>query len=816
IGMGLNLEVNHVAFASDRKFDGFQHRRLTPAEFGQIAGRAGRYLTDGTFGVTGRTPPFDQDLVERIESHDFEPLQVLQWRNSDLDFTSPEDLVAALEETPRQPGLTRAPHGADRLALDAALRDAEIKARLKSREDLERLWSVCSVPDYRKIAPANHAELVISIYKHLSDDGTIPEEWFGAQVGFSDRVDGDIDTLSNRIAHIRTWTFVANRPDWLKDPEYWRETTRALEDRLSDALHERLTQRFVDRRTSVLMRRLQETEHLEARVEPSGELHVEDHFVGTLEGLSFRPDGEAGSEQAKAVRSAAQRVLAKTLAERAEALAAAPDTAFRLDQSGVIAWNSAPVGRLERSDDMLLPRVQIIADDQLSGQPLDKALARLQAWSDTQARTLIKPLFDLREADGLEGIARGIAFQIVEGFGILPRQDAADDLKALDQPVRAKLRQLGVRFGAYNVFVPALLKPAPRTLLAQLFAITSGTQPDLLSDILALSASGRTSVPVKPDLTEAHYRSVGYRVCGQMAVRVDILERLADIIRPLIAWRDGTTPRPDGAEPGNAFSGTVEMTSLVGCAGDDFASILKALGYRSETVKRAPAAPQEEPAVEPESTASEPTAVSPEAEAAETVADPSEVEPAGAAADVAPAPVEVDPPVAAEATEAAVEIASPPVEIALSATPEVAAGTATEPVPAEAVSETSPSPSDENVEMTDAAVVEVAEATENAAADPEAAELVEVVIWRPRGPDRRPQRGPRREQGEARPDRKPNRQRPAEGKGRGKRRGGKPEHGPGPQGGRKPDPRPPREPVIDPDSPFAALAALKEKMRGDS
>src|SRR6476619_5549430 len=255
IGMGLNLDVDHVAFASERKFDGYQCRHLNPSELAQIAGRAGRAQRDGTFGTTGRCPPFDEQTVHALESHSFEPIKVLQWRNTDLEFSSIGALQASLAMMPNEPGLTRAPIAEDILVLEHAARDEEIRAMANGKAAIERLWEVCQVPDYRKIAPATHAELATTLYSFLMREGTIPPDWFALQVEQANRTDGDIDTLSNRIAHIRTWTFAANRPDWLADPEHWQDVTRAVEDKLSDALHERLTERFVDRRTSVLMRR---------------------------------------------------------------------------------------------------------------------------------------------------------------------------------------------------------------------------------------------------------------------------------------------------------------------------------------------------------------------------------------------------------------------------------------------------------------------------------------------------------------------------------------------------------------------------------
>ncbi|MGE0340596.1 MAG: helicase-related protein, partial [Xanthobacteraceae bacterium] len=285
IGMGLNLDVDHVAFASDRKFDGYQFRQLSAAEMAQIAGRAGRAQRDGTFGTTGRCRPFEADLVERLETHTFEPVKVLQWRNHELDFSSLAALEASLAVIPREEGLTRAPVADDLQILERATRDSDVRSMARTPEAIRRLWQVCQIPDYRKVSPAAHSELVFTLYGFLMREGTIPADWIAEQVALADRPEGDIDTLSNRIAQVRTWTFAANRSDWLRDPEHWQGITRAVEDRLSDALHERLTQRFVDRRTSVLMRRLRENTRLETEIKESGEVIVEGHVIGRLQGF---------------------------------------------------------------------------------------------------------------------------------------------------------------------------------------------------------------------------------------------------------------------------------------------------------------------------------------------------------------------------------------------------------------------------------------------------------------------------------------------------------------------------------------------------
>ena len=309
IGMGLNLDVDHVAFASDRKFDGYQFRKLNPAELAQIAGRAGRATRDGSFGTTGRCPPFETELAQALESHNFEPIRVLQWRNTALDFASLGALQASLAETPKESGLTRAPIAEDILVLEHAARDDEIRALATTRAAVERLWDVCQIPDYRKISPATHAELATTVFGFLMREGAIPTDWFARQVEQADKTDGDIDTLSNRIAHIRTWTFAANRPDWLADPEHWQGVTRAVEDKLSDALHERLTERFVDRRTSVLMRRLRENTSLETDISKTGDVVVEGHAIGRLDGFVFTPEASAAGSEARTLAGAAQKAL---------------------------------------------------------------------------------------------------------------------------------------------------------------------------------------------------------------------------------------------------------------------------------------------------------------------------------------------------------------------------------------------------------------------------------------------------------------------------------------------------------------------------
>ncbi len=770
IGMGLNLDVDHVAFASNRKFDGFQFRPLTAAELGQIAGRAGRHMRDGTFGVTGRVDPLPDELVAALESHEFDAVKTVQWRNRDLDFSSLNDLKASLDRPPPHEALTKAPPTVDVCVLDAVAKEPSVGDAADTPATVSLLWDVCQVPDYRKIAPANHAELVTTIFGFLVRDGRIDDDWFARQVAYADHTEGDIDTLANRIAHIRTWTFAANRSQWLADPRHWQERTRAIEDRLSDALHERLTARFVDRRTSVLLRRLKEKTMLEAEITPAGDVLVEGQHVGTLSGFRFAADAGADGPDAKALRAAAVRALAGEIATRAERVAAAANSDFVLAGDGTLRWQGAAIAKLAEGDDLLRPRFILLADEALTPASRERVQTRIDLWLATRTGELLKPLFDLRGAESLVPAARGIAFRLAEGFGIIDRAEVAEDVRGLAQDARAAMRSLGVRFGAYHIYVPQLLKPAPSAMLATLWALKNGGLEEA-GGLTTLAASGRTSVPVDPAISRDLYQVVGFRVAGDRAVRVDILERLADLIRPLLAWRPSpqAAEAPVGAVVGGGFTVTVAMTSLLGCSGDDLASVLRAIGYRMER-KPAPSAP-----------------TGPEPASAEA-AGPDEESPVAAPPDSAET-METATPAAEEAPEAV------------------------------ATADTTPD------ELPTEAGEAVASSDEAASAEPAEAALHEapafIEIWRPQRSGRAGGRRIDRDKQPARPrPRRAKQARPPDDKANGQEAGA-PNKPARPRmardGGRDGGQRPPRpaadrQKPADPNSPFAALAALKAEL----
>ena len=852
IGMGLNLDIDLIAFASDRKFDGWRHRRLTSAEFGQIAGRAGRHMSDGAFATTGRCPPFDEELIEALEEHRFEPVATLQWRNPELDFSSIDDLVASLDFAPKEAGLARAPAREDQIALEILRREESIRRNAKVRADVERLWEACQIPDYRKTSPAAHAELAATIFAFIARRGKIPPDWIARQIALVDAVEGDIATLANRLAQVRTWCFVANRAGWLDDAAHWQGVARQVEDRISSALHEGLIQRFVDRRASVLMRRLRENAMLEAEITSGGDVIVEGQHVGSLQGFRFTADPSVAGEAAKALNAAAQRALGAEYEARATRIADAVDEAFALANDGTIRWLGEPVGRIAPGPGVLKPTAQVLADPEIGEALVDKVRRRLELWLAQRIKKLLGALEPLETGDGLSGAVRGVAFQIAEELGVLERARVAKDIRNFSQEDRAALRKLGVRFGAYHLYLPLLLKPAPRSLASLLWALRHGGLEGVkgLEEAPHLAASGRTSFAADANVGKDFYRAAGYRLCGDRVVRVDILERLADLIRPAIAYRPGASvgEPPPGAADAEGFVVTVAMTSLTGCSGEAFASILRSLGYvgaqrpgpaitvpiipaaPTTPVVAAPAAAGETPAAEADPSGAEPSG----AEAA------SEVEGSGLALE-APAG---EPPAEMQEEPAVETSAETPLEPAA----ETAAETTQEPaaVEAPAALEAGPEP-----EAAAPAEAPQSEASSQAAASPDSeAPVAMIEVWTlqqrhsaqgPRrhhggGEARGPRQGAERERGPRRfsaPRAEGESAAPA--RAEGEAAGGQParpprqphKSEPGARGERRVDnraprdernrnasgaPKKPRERLPDPDSPFAKLLALKAEL----
>ncbi|WP_246831388.1 helicase-related protein [Pseudotabrizicola formosa] len=581
IGMGLNLDIKHIAFSATSKFDGRRMRALYPQELAQIAGRAGRHTENGTFGVTGEARPFDEEIIEAIENHQFAPVRKLMWRNHALDFGTADRLIRSLEEHTSNEWLTRARDADDVLALKALVEMAEVRDRLTSPKRVQLLWDVCRIPDFRGSSDSDHAGLLARIFEYLCGrglgGGRVPSDWIGKAVARIDRTDGDIDAISKRLAYIRTWTYIAQRKGWVDDESHWRDETRAVEDRLSDALHARLTQRFVDRRTSVLLRRLKQKETLVAEVNDKGEVTVEGEFVGKLEGFRFRQDASTSPDEAKVMAQAAVQALKPEFHLRADRFYNAPDTEMDFTEQGGLMWGTTAVGKLVKGAEALRPSVEAFVDDEAGFEVAEKVRRRLQHFIDRKVAAQFEPLAAMSRDEALTGLARGFAFRLVEGLGVLPRDVVANDVKELDQEARGALRKHGVRFGQFTIFLPLLLKPAPTRLRLVLWSLWNG-----LDEFPESPPPGLVTIPNVAEVPKAHYTLAGYHPAGSRAIRIDMLERLADILRQ----KDSRA----------GFEATPDMLSITGMTLDQFADLMAGLGYKGEKAER-PKVKAAEPAV---------------------------------------------------------------------------------------------------------------------------------------------------------------------------------------------------------------------------
>ncbi|MBU2866972.1 helicase-related protein [Pacificibacter marinus] len=636
IGMGLNLDVTHVAFSATTKFDGRRMRPLLPNEMAQIAGRAGRYQTDGTFGVTGEASPLDEAVIEAIESHRFEPIKKLVWRNPRLEFGTVDTLIGSLEQPPNDPSLIKAREADDLASLKTLGSLQTVRPRIRGSKDVKLLWDVCRIPDFRGISHGEHTSLLERIFDFLHGVGRIPDDWLAAQIKRIDRIEGNIDTLSKRLAYVRTWTYVAQRTGWVDDEKHWRAETRAVEDRLSDALHNALTQRFVDRRTSVLLRRLKQKEGLVADVNDKGEVMVEGELIGRLEGFRFSQDTTATPDEAKTLAQAAVAVLAPEFHLRADRFYNAPDTEMDFTEQGGLMWGEHAVGKLIAGDSALRPRVVAFVDEVAGQDVIDKVTRRLQHFIDRKVATLFEPLLAMSKDEALTGLARGFAFRLEENLGVIERGAVAAEVKELDQDARGALRKHGIRFGQFTIFMPAILKPAPTRLRLLLWSLSA--KHDVAPDS---PPPGLVTIPAAAHAPEGYYAMSGYRLAGARAIRIDMLERLADLLRTKDS-RAGFEANPD-------------MLSITGMTLEQFADLMVGLGYAAEKgervkVKAAPekpsdaaveasaeVAPTEEAATEDAPTTE---AVAAEAPAVEAEAPVAEAEPAPVA-DAAPVDMEV-------------------------------------------------------------------------------------------------------------------------------------------------------------------------------
>jgi len=563
IGMGLNLDVDRVVFASRSKFDGRRHRLLTPAECAQIAGRAGRFRTDGEFGETATCPPFDEATWQAIEAHRFDPVDHLQWRNSALDFSSLRRLILSLETPSGHPSLIHNPHALDEWVLRRMAEDAAIGPNVAGTREVRRLWDLARLPDFRKAGPEGHARLVLGLAETLANpDARLADKGLERRLDDLSSTQGDIAKLQQRLANIRTWTYAAHRPDWLENPEKWQDRTREIEDSLSDALHEALTARFVDRRTTALLASLKKEDALVTELTPEGDVRVEGHVVGRLKGLTFEPVLDTRTLEGKAVRSAAQAAVRPLILERLSLIVAAPDDAFKLNDEGQIEHINSPVAHLAKGSSWMAPRVEIVGASEVDPAEREAARQRLEQWAAAETAKILPTHTKLaveKAGDALEGLARGIAFRLLEtGAAVDLRQD--DPSLRLTGDQREALKGIGVRAGRVAAHVPDAQKPAGQRMIAILRAVFEG-QP------FPLAPEGAGSFALDGTWPEEALAANGYLRFGRRAVRADLAERLG--------WEIAKR-RKEASK--NAFPIEIDLASVVSCPADDWPAVLKGFG----------------------------------------------------------------------------------------------------------------------------------------------------------------------------------------------------------------------------------------------
>lgn len=568
IGMGLNMDISHVCFTALRKFDGMKMRALSAAELAQIAGRAGRYMKDGTFGAAAEASALSQDIIDRIEEHRFEPLSHLFWRNPDLKTTSLDSLLYSLNVRPNVPGLVAARKAEDQQVLEALMRDQAIVKSVNHASRVKLLWEICQIPDFRKVTPEAHARLLAQIYRHILNEGKLPQDWFEKQVKILDNTNGDIDVVTGRIAGIRIWTYIAQRKEWIDRSAHWRDITRAVEDKLSDALHQKLAQRFVDKRTSVLVKGMKAQVELFTKIEEDGSVEVEGQSVGKMQGLRFVPITGAGKFADRVLISAAEKALQAEFQNRIAAILAAPQEDFTLENDAQIFWKGQSLAKVVKGRDILHPTVSLSVHETIDQTYVEQIKNRLNGWLDVFLANKIMPLFAaLRtlEEENASGSARGILWQVAEQLGTMPREKVFDLIKGLNEADKKVLAKAGMRLGHDYLFFPMLLKPAAQRVCAILWKVWF----DKTQYATGFAVDGKMSFAVERGVPRALYLVQGYALAGTRAIRVDVMERFTAKLREVT--------RQDKGKPQVL---PLELLSIAGLKRDEAEEVFGFLGFK--------------------------------------------------------------------------------------------------------------------------------------------------------------------------------------------------------------------------------------------
>ena len=564
IGMGINMDLDNIYFSNLKKFDGKKLRRLSLSEIGQIAGRAGRYLNDGSFGITGDCKEINAEEVELLENHKFEEIQYLFWRNSYLNFNNPSTLLKSLDEKPNRGWLRKIHECEDEKALKFFLRDKSLEKIEFSEKKLKLLWECCQIPDFVKKTYGNHYEVISNVFKYLnSKEGKITNEYMRLQLIKLDKLEGNVDSISNRIANVRTWSYVSNKNNWVENQNYWIEKTKLLEDKLSDKLHEELTKTFIDKRASVLARGLKQDMEFDTKILKNNDVMIDNQFIGKINGLKLELDFKKGALETdiKSLKKAARQTVGPELERRIQSII--ETGLIELKNDFKIYWNNFTIGRLVSGKDYLNPKIELMVDDILEQNQRQKLIKYLTKWIENKIDTTLKSLIDLKYLKEKNSSIKALAYQLYENNGVLKRDQVADFLKNLGQNERKTLRDLGVKFGRYHIFLHKLIKPEPVLLRTLLWKNYHQKYFDLSPPTFGLNFINDDKIKNKNFMLLC-----GFEKFDNVYVRIDILERLfMQIIN-------------SNSEKNKEIKMIPEMLNLLGCSKDNFKKLLKSMNYK--------------------------------------------------------------------------------------------------------------------------------------------------------------------------------------------------------------------------------------------
>ncbi len=564
IGMGINMDLDHIYFSNLRKFDGKKSRRLNLSEIGQIAGRAGRYLNDGSFGITGECKEINSEEVELLENHKFEEIQSIYWRNSNLNFNNSFNLIKSLDEKPAKRWLRKINECEDERALKFFLKDKNLQDVEFNKEKLTLLWDCCQIPDFVKKTYGNHYEVIENVFKYLnSGKGKITEDYMRLQLIKLDKLEGNVDSLSNRIANVRTWSYVSNKNNWVENQNYWIEKTKILEDKLSDRLHEELTKTFIDKRASVLARGLKQEMDFNTKILENNEVIIDGQFIGKINGLKLELDLKKGALETdiKSLKKAARQSVGPELEKRIEMII---DTGLiELKKDFKIHWNKSPIARLSPGKDYLNPNIELIVDDILEQNYKQKLINFLEKWLIIKIETTLKSLVDLKNLKEKNSSIKALAYQLYENNGVLKREQVSEYLKNLDQNQRKILRDLGVKFGRYHIFLHQLIKPEAVSLRTLLWKNYHQKYFNLNPPTFGLNF-----LEDKEFKNKSFMLLCGFEKFKSCYVRIDILERLFIQIISSVSEKE------------KEIKMIPEMLNLLGCSKENFKKLLENMNYK--------------------------------------------------------------------------------------------------------------------------------------------------------------------------------------------------------------------------------------------